>query len=586
MPTRYQQEQFRSADFLESLVSTKPLIHIRRRKWLHERSDGKTPCPCCGSIYAKRVTDDEYIDLLVSRDTGARVARQAAPTEELRERWDEFLEQAETIDIPFRCHAKQERVAETKVKMMVVSGGVGGGKSAIGANALIDEALKNGGPGSVIWWVCPELKHIDIALRKLFIGDYQGGRHEAPLFPASYVVSRPKNYRQKNLEAVLLDGTTIRFWHAGNEDHFKGQQPTLVVFDEGASVREFGILAQLRERTMRSGGRIIIPTTPVVPSPIQEVIEKGVHLDYWNGEYASMVWCDMTSYDNPWLPVEWVKDHLKVSMRGDAERQRREIMGEWVLSGDRLWSTLDDRASFRGGSWTKVEEIGLTNVTPYAARRFFSGLQSEELKVIAGQDFNLKPMSCEILQIAVPHGMDTADPKNWIAVFVSEVVEDSDIFQFCDLLRSRGYPGLAISCDPSGAFPPAHDGFGIHKSSTFALEMNRKGYECRPANRSSKSGRPLAPPRIDRVGIAKKLMYDRITAPDGTEWPRFLVHVDRCPRLVESLEKQRARPDGTMRKSRSGDRDDVLSGPTDAATYVIWSIFSPVEYHRPIKWET
>lgn len=579
MATRYQQEQLQREDFLRSLASKKPFIWLHRPKWLHANNDTGEPCPCCGSTYAIRVTDEPYLDLLVSRETGTRRLLQNAKDPDA---WYDLASHAQRIDIPFRCHEKQWEVSQAKPKILLVSGGVGGGKSAVGANISADEIIARGGNGAEVWWVAPQLNHLEIALKKLFHGDFSQGREEPPIFPPEFVKRAPLKPTQKDLTATLLDGSKIRFWHAANEGQFKGQQPQLVVVDEGAEIRDRAILAQLEERTMRSNGRIVIPTTPKIPSPVKEIRDDGIRLDMWDGEYAAKCWSHFTSFDNPWIPDEWIENRIKTNMRGDATRIRREIHGEWISDGAQLWRQYDPEIHLRGGTWESVEALGLRNITEFAARRFFRK-SSAPLDVIAGQDFNLDPMSLVVAQIACLPEADETKPENWIFVAIDEVVETSSIFDFPDLLSERGYYELAIACDPSGAQQKEWIGFNLKKGSTLANEMRRRGYDCRPASRSA-SGNPDHEPVKDRINRAHKLMFDRLVDKDGNEWPRMLVHAGRCPKVVKSLEEQEANPDGTPHKP-PGSKWDKLSGPTDAATYLISAIFKPHEYRKPVRWK-
>jgi hypothetical protein len=574
MATRYQQEQFRSDDFLRSLASTKPLIWLHRPRWLHVKNTTGVPCSCCGSRHALRVTDERYLDLLISRHTGIRKLRSEV---EDKDAWDRLAhEQAERINIPFRCHEKQKQSIEAHPKILLVTGGVGGGKSEVGVAKVIDKWMEHGGKGCQIWWVAPELKHLEIAFNKFFVGDFSSGRHQPPALPPQVVVRHPSKPTERDLTAPLIDGTTIRFWHAGNEGQFKGLQPSLVVGDEFAEVNNDGVVGQLMERVMRSGGELVFPTTPKVPSSVKQIYDDGVELKHWDGSFASKVWTHFTSYDNPWLPDKWIDDHIATNMRGDDTRIRREIYGEWIGDGLQLWRLFDPkRHIFRG--LKDVEDIGLVNVTGQALGRFF---RNEHITEAGGMDFNLNPMSLERAQVGCPPGLDEKDPKNWVVAFVDEVVEPANIYQFADRLKKdHGLKGLHIACDPSGAQRSSYQAsHGVKESSTLALELERQGFPCKPCNRTAK-GSPKQPPVKDRINIAHKLMGDRVKI-GSTELPRFIVS-DRCASLIKSLESQESDDEGKPAKEPNT-ASDRLAGPTDAATYLTWAVFGRKEY-RPNK---
>lgn len=566
---------------LRKLASEKPFLWLHRPRWEHVENTTGEPCPCCDSPHAIRLADEDYLDLLVSKVEGDRVLLE---TPQDFETFRDELRNADRYDIPFRCHHEQRRVADAAPKILLVSGGVGAGKSAVGACSVADEVLRYGGPGVSIWWVAPELKHLIIAINKLFVGEYNGAdrRYEPPVFPPDFVDHHPTNPNQKNLVATLRDGTEIQLWHASNATQFKGRSPRLVVIDEGAAIKDPEILNQLRDRAMRNNGRIIIPTTPLIPSPIKEIRDDGIPLGEWDpDDYAAKVHHHFTSFDNPWIPNEWIQNNIKLALRGDKTRIRREIYGEWIGDGTQLWATFDPVRHLYGGQWRTVEDLGLRNITAFATRKFFRN-QQKPIEHYGGQDFNLNPMSTEIKQIAVPPGLNEADPKNWIYVTVDEVVEANDIFNFCDTLIANGYAGLHIACDADGAQDKYRVGHGIKKGSTFAAEMERRGFVCKSCNLSD-NGHPKNPPVKDRIGISKKLFYDTVKDKDGREWPRKIVHAGRCPQLIRALEGQEDAGDGTPLKE-SGTAADRLAGPSDADTYGDWAIAHPHEYRRPTKW--
>ena len=435
-----------------------------------------------------------------------------------------------------------------------------------------------------IWWVAPELKHLEIAIEKLFTGTTHGEeqRFEPPVFPPDFVLRHPTDPNQRNLKAFLRDGTQIRLWHAANAGQFKGRAPRLVIFDEGAEINDDSVINQLRDRTLSSNGRILIPTTPKIPSSVKQIRDEGMSIDEWAAAgrpYAAKVWHQFTSYDNPWVPNAYVEAHVALAMHGDQTRIRRELNGEWIGDGTQLWSQYEPRKHLRSGDWRTVEDLGLVNVTPRAARDLFPGSQSDKLTMVGGQDFNLNPMSTTIHQVAVPPGLDETDPSNWIYVTIDEVVQANDLFVHCDLLKQRGYDGLHILCDPDGAQTKDRVSYG--KRVNLALDMEEQGFVVEPCHRSD-HGNPVHPPVRDRHLLARKLMAQTVVAPDGTEWPRSITHAN-CQRVIKAYEGQEDRGDGTPKK-QSGSAADRLAGPTDAKTYAEWALASPHEHYTSAGW--
>jgi hypothetical protein len=290
------------------------------------------------------------------------------------------------------------------------------------------------------------------------------------------------------------------------------------------------------------------------------------------------VWTSLSQPENPWLDEDSVRKNIE-TFNGDDLKIRAHIYGEWVAIGRQLWRHFDEPTHLRDGPWRDVGGWGLENITRMAAAKFFRGTESA-LDMIAGQDFNIDPNNLVIAQIGVPKGMDPANRRNWIVFILDHIQAKGTVTEFATFmsgeaagkrkLPSNYFAKLAIACDPSGAHKNQHKSHGLRGGTSLANEMRRYGFDCRPCN-TSLAGEATQPSQIDSISLLHKLMSDRVEAPDGVVWPRFVVHATRCPELVYSLQTQIATPRGGIEK-RSSTKSDVLSGPTDAARYLCWAI--------------
>lgn len=576
-------------------LETRRLIWVHRPIWIHDRAPkGQTEiCACCNSKHAVRVETLQHIDVLVDRQTGQRWVRSAQPTDADRAKFDGLCQQAQRIDCPIRCSVKQLPVILDRTHRVIgVFGGERGGKSTIEAEWLFDRVLERGGIGSQFWWITKTRKKaLAIGLKKLVKGE-RTDRWNRPIIPPELVVSYPRGV-QHDIPLLLVDGTEIWFHHASNPDadNLKGEPPIAIVMDEGCTVDHQANWTQCKMRITDADGQLLTATTPVIGHYLQEEVRK-IGTSYEDLERlktddpeaaakVSTVWVSLSQPDNPWLAESSIDENIK-GFHGDELKIRAHIYGEWVAIGRQLWRHFDPQIHLRDGPWRDVKGWGLVNITKPAAMRFFHRTTSS-LERIGGQDFNIDPNNLVVAQIAVPKGMDVANRNNWI-VFVLDHLQKgpATIREFAAWLGEaprlfKTPPGylerMAIACDPSGAHANPHASHGLRGASTLAAEMRRHGFDCRPCNLSEK-GLPVLPSQIDSIALLHKLMADRINAPDGSVWPRLVIHASRCEDLVHSLQTQLADHRGGISK-KSGTASDVLSGPTDALRYLTWAVPGP-----------
>ena len=574
MATWAHHKELADLDKLKDLLSHKG-IHVHRPLYIHDRNETGEKCPCCDSMFAIATETHEHIDVLIDPREGTRVLKQAL-SPDLQEEFDELAAEAKKIVLPRRVSRKQYAAMACTAKVLAIFGGVRGGKTSFNADEIFDQALLHGGFGVQIWWVAPTLEKTEIALRKLIEGEVIGKgkvrRKVAPLIPPELVRYVPSSAKSDRRYIELIDGTRIHLKYASRDGgNLKGDPPLFAILDEGCEVDNKENYHQLLDRLMEADGRLLISTTPVAGHFLkEEVYDHGIDIEKWTTE--KIAWTHITCFENPWVSERMIRDTIEAI--NDPQRVRREIYGEWVGSGPLLWRHFDEDAHVISDlDFHEPSDLGLEDITEEATARFYGKGRPRH----CGQDFNLYPMGLVETRIAV----HPRDPRRQpIFIITDEVVRKvGTIYEFCDILRKRGYEGAGISCDATGAqrnsYRLAH---GIKdKNSTQAREMRRQGFDCKPCRTSG--GKPANPAVLDRQNVIHKLMNEYIRLPGGETFPRFLIHA-RAKKTLISIRVQESDDRGNPIKEK-GTETDRLSSPTDAMGYAAWPVFRR-EYEKGV----
>ncbi len=546
-------------------------VWVHRPLIIHERNTTGKKCGCgCNSLYAIEVERRELADVLIDPATGVRRTRQKVKPEHLAT-WDRLAKDARKIYLPHRVSRAQLAALDCKAKILACFGGVRGGKTHHLGEVILTEILLNGGFQAQFWWVAPTLPKTQIGLNKLALGDTIGKgkakRFVKPLLPPELISYVPKSTRSDNLFIELIDGSKIFFKYASDDGgNLKGESPSFIGMDEGCEVRHRSNYQQCVERLMEGGGQLLISTTPKAGHYLKEdVYDKGVQVDQWK-EGDEIAWCHLVAWDNPWVSEDDIRRTIK-TFKDDPQRIKREVEGQWVGSGPLLWRHFDEMVHLVNDDdcWGP-KDLGLVDITTDTIQNFFLGQRPRRF---LGQDFNLHPMCAVELRVAY----HPADPKKTpILVIPDEVVRKvGTIFEHMETLKARGYSNAGISCDATGAqFNPYRLNHGVRDMNSHqAKEMNNEGFICQPC-RIGSSGKPSNPGQAEKVNPLHKLMRERIELPDGSKYPRFLIH-KRAAKTLISLRVQEADSRGNPLKEPNT-VSDRISGPTDAVCYGVFPI--------------
>lgn len=118
-----------------------------------------------------------------------------------------------------RLHAEQQRIRDRHLRYSVVRAGRRFGKTALGLDLLIDDALLTGKP---VAWFAPAYRYVTEVWN-------EAKRSLAPLITHS---------NKTELRMELVTGGTLEFWTLDGPDPARGRKYRRVIVDEAAMVRD------------------------------------------------------------------------------------------------------------------------------------------------------------------------------------------------------------------------------------------------------------------------------------------------------------------------------------------------------------
>ena len=427
------------------------------------------------------------------------------------------------------CRASGRWEGFQRVWSALFVGGRRGGKTHLGCDALPLFAVMV--PGSQVWAVSPtqeETAELDRALRQAMPRHWY--RHRAA----------PKH------EFALANGSTIRLLSGFKPRTLKRGGVDFVLFNEGQRMAHEGYV-QLRGAVADSGGLIIVAANPP-DDPIGAWVEE-----LWEKARAGTVKSVAFSFDpsrNPFIEHQALLDMVA---EVDEKTYRREVLGEFVPVGDRVFYAWSDSQSVRP---IPTEYIDVTG-------EFTRGHFGRAFATIVGADFQLWPMVAVAMRAYRDPGDPAAPPLLWV---VDEfVLENADEFQLVDALEDGGYTATSsvVVCDASGGWQFAER----DKTAVAGLRRKVRGRGSHDVFRA-RGWHAIFPPDsqmdrnpeiIERVKAANALIRSaegrrRLFSLPGNE------HVNRCMKRWEM-------------RDGAPNRNSEYAHVCDAVTYPLWRFF-------------
>ena len=558
-----------------SSLQSKNVVHIESVFLVHgpNEDETKTPCKCCGSLYARVVERRPGPSLLIDLQTGDRVNRPTDP--EKAAVFDDTAKKVKTYTIPFRCYAKQLDILFDKHKVVGVFGGNRSGKSAVGVTWMALQWLIRGGRNADFWLVAHNREQTHTLMNKLILGEYTN-TWMPPVLPLNSEGSPllatywPESLQQRNQYVQLVDGSRFVLHHASKRGgNLKGKPAQAILLDEGTEVQHRENWTVLIARLLESGGQLMTTTTPMPGHWLREEVVEPVD----SGEAKHVTYYNLSQVDNPWLPQDEVK--MMSDIVKDRATYEREVMGQWASSKGRLYQYFDPDVHVVLGDGYSVEGMveGARNVTAKAQLSFWSGknpyagvVMPKNPDYVAGQDFNVRNMAVVIAQV-----IEFEDGTRGLFVVDEVILMHASAYKMRRFLSHkraklysyrRCYPEVPIACDPNGAYYSVSQVGSDRYSTTDVREMVECGFDCRPCRTNPKTGKPQAPPIHDRVSLVQRMFREC----------RLLI-ASRCTELVKCLLAQEDNGAGRPVKV-PGRYSDRISGPIDALGYLVWALFS------------
>jgi len=545
--------EYEEARLIESLrhALRAPLMYVTLDFRVERRSEDKE------SVELDRVVRD--LRLLVNRLTGERIlftAEEADADLDLAELV--ASDECDVVPVEFTVHEKQLRlVLDLEHRVIGAFGGAGGGKTHVNAMWVFRQWMVKGGAGARGWWVSPSREQTSIGVDKLFRGEDE----LPPIFPPELVIQYPEKITETDQNAYLVDGSRIQFRNASSNSKggkLKGFGVRFIAIDEVCEIRDVAQWRIIRDRVGRGvgghQGQVFMSSTPMPGH--WAYTEVVLRVDA--GKKKGYTYDHLSKPDNVWIPWSEIEDSIRDAGGPDDPICRREVFGEWIFAGARLWHRFDTKKHVQEGT---PDQLGWRVVNRSVAGEHWPGLKYDATRGLGGQDFNMYPMTTVIAQICVPKGEKDVG-TNRIVYFTREVVTKNEGTALHGLrLSAEGFHELPIVCDPSGDQPGHRLQMHLDQSAHEADDLREAGHAVIPAEFNDE-GVAVMPPQISSIRVVHELMLKG----------RFAVSAS-CTTLVQALSTQTATPRGTIDK-KPGTASDRISSPTDAMRYLLWKLFN------------
>lgn len=226
----------------------------------------------------------------------------------------------DVVEIDDRVHPGQAQFLDSAARFRILACGRRWGKTEACAIEARD-ALFEGGPKYLTWWVSPTYQQSEIGFRKF-----------RKQFPEELVAD--VNRTKRRITTVF--DNAIAFKSADQPDNLRGEGVDLLIIDEAAEVSQYAWENALRPTlTDSSTSRMVAISTPQGRNWFHRLYERGQSGDW--PDYQS--W-NFPSTENPFISHDDVED----ARRTLPDRVfRQEYGAEFVDESGGVFTDLDDR---------------------------------------------------------------------------------------------------------------------------------------------------------------------------------------------------------------------------------------------------
>lgn len=585
---------------LAAELSRPRYLRITTRLLVHGESEQRSPCPCCGSVWAILDETIEAGDLIVDLVLGDRLTEEDMDLAT----WTELCGLAKHHELKIRCSQNQlPLLTDTSGRHIFASGSQRSGKTYCGLAWMALQWLRRGGFEKRFWLIASTLPKAFRLLQKLFIGDAKA----PPFLPRELAEGLPVTHRASDTRTQMVDGSIFELrYFVGDPggENLKSDDIVAGLCDEASHLPTEDSFNALEGRTMTHAGHLFLSSTPRPESFLKELlVDPAMAFDRLpegdpariSGEHPGSRWIfkTMPMGDNPWNDRDNLRAKLKTVDLSSPSVQR-DYFGAWVGSSGPLWLDYSpekhlvthESRDFKDFGPTFLAKLGLSNqidITPRLVPRVFFGLnphyrgiKANNARFVLGTDVNCHPMSTAVLQVS--GDKDNPDDKDKWHFWVIDVIRTSrgnsqaHVGQLAStyfgkiLEPGKKDPfvgcGLIIDAKALGLDPTAHKFGGDPRG--IAELFGRAGFDCRaPEYKPSPLGpKPRPPGRGDCYALIHRILAEG------------RLHISqRC----ESLHQ------GFTLMQDSGNGVEPIKNPTldsamDGMRYAIWAIV-----HAPVR---
>ena len=570
-------------------------LRVKTTLLVHDDSQTRTRCPCCGSVWAALSEEIEAGDLIIDLVMGDRFT--TADVDPAT--WDDLCDEAKLHELRLRCSRNQlPLLTDTSGRHIFASGAQRSGKTYCGLAWMALQWLRGGGFEKRFWLVASTLPKAFRLLQKLFIGDSDA----PPFLPRELTQGLPVTHRASDTRTQMVDGSIFELKYFDGDpggERLKSDDIVAGLCDEASHLPTYDSFNALEGRTMTHGGHLFFSSTPRPESFLKELIVdpalafERLALDdpkRTDGTHAGSRWIfrAMPMGENPWND----KDNLAAKMRTldmSSPSVQRDYFGTWVGSSGPLWTMWIPERHILAHEARTFEALGMDyrsalgtadhkDITSECVSLIFGqmsphykGVRASNRRYILGTDVNISPMSSCVIGITAP----ADDPKNrdrwhfwvWDVIQTSgnsrTHVECLDSTYFGRIMSpgSKASPvagcGVIIDAKALGRDPTAHR-FGGDPTGIAEL-FGLRGFDTRAPRYISveKKGRvPMPPSRMDSFLLTQRIISEG------------RLHVsNRSSALLESFIEQQDSGNGW-----GPEKNDKLASPIDGLRYALWAL--------------
>lgn len=428
-----------------------------------------------------------------------------------------------------------------RIWSMLLASGRRGGKTTLGAYCLIVFAIAC--PGARVWAVSPSQEEtqeirdvIDEALPKTW-------------------------YRWRDdPKFIYFMGNGARIWMRSGHTNLKRGRVDLALINEGQLTPQKAFV-QVRGATADKGGLTICAANPP-DQPIGDWINDWYH-EAKAGKRRSRLF-ELPPEENPEVKIQSLHD-LKDDIT-DEDTYRREVRGEFLPVGNRVWHAFSPRLNVVPPGLVTLDD-GAQVVQPEITEAFLKRHFGRPFKQLVSMDFQLTPHMAATVRQFYRCPWDDDNALDWT---VDEVTVEGDEEDLARELIKRGVvPGEVIGViDASGFWQDARR----TKGGSSADWLRKHGFiHLRKPDREMEKN----PPIHERMKVGNARLRAVVTNEklEVTGARHYSYVAPDCVETVKALakwENKRGRPDRYSEHAHLG----------DAWSYPLWFLWPRKVNHK------